>query len=35
LKGGFAPMLIGSRVLRTETSCSAGLAVLLARMGLL
>lgn len=35
LKGGFAPMLLGSRVLRTETACSAGLAVLLARMGLL
>ena len=35
LRGGFAPMLIGSRVLRTETACSAGLAVLLARMGLL
>lgn len=35
VEGGFAPMLIGSRVLRTETACSAGLAVLLSRMGLL
>ena len=32
---GFKPMLLGSRVLRTETACSAGLAVLLSRMGLL
>lgn len=32
---GFSPVLIGSRVLRTETACSAGLAVLLSRMGLL
>lgn len=31
----FSPMLLGSRVLRTETACSAGLAVLMARMGLL
>lgn len=30
---GFAPMLLGSRVLRTETACSAGVAVLLSRMG--
>ncbi len=29
---GFAPMLLGSRVLRTETACSAGVAVLLSRM---
>ena len=28
----FAPMLLGSRVLRTETACSAGVAVLLSRM---
>ncbi|MCR4676269.1 MAG: 16S rRNA (uracil(1498)-N(3))-methyltransferase [Sphaerochaetaceae bacterium] len=32
---GFKPMLLGSRVLRTETACSTGLAVLLSRMGLL
>lgn len=32
---GYRPMLLGSRVLRTETACSAGLAVLLSRMGLL
>ncbi|MCF0262607.1 MAG: 16S rRNA (uracil(1498)-N(3))-methyltransferase [Sphaerochaetaceae bacterium] len=32
---GFEPMLLGSRVLRTETACSCGLAVLLSRMGLL
>ena len=32
---GFRPMLLGSRVLRTETACSAGIAVLLSRMGLL
>lgn len=32
---GYKPMLLGSRVLRTETACSAGLAVLLSRMGLL
>ena len=32
---GFKPMLLGSRVLRTETACSAGVAVLLSRMGLL
>ncbi len=32
---GFSPMLLGSRVLRTETACSAGLAVLMSRMGLL
>ena len=32
---GFKPMLLGNRVLRTETACSAGLAVLLSRMGLL
>ncbi len=29
---GFSPMLLGSRVLRTETACSAGIAVLLSRM---
>ena len=32
---GYRPMLLGSRVLRTETACSAGIAVLLSRMGLL
>jgi RsmE family RNA methyltransferase len=32
---GYRPMLLGSRVLRTETACSAGVAVLLSRMGLL
>ncbi len=32
---GYKPMLLGSRVLRTETACSAGVAVLLSRMGLL
>ena len=35
LENGFAPMLLGSRVLRTETACSAGLAVLLSRMNFL
>ena len=32
---GYRPMLLGSRVLRTETACSAGLAVLLSRMSFL
>jgi RsmE family RNA methyltransferase len=32
---GYRPMLLGYRVLRTETACSAGVAVLLSRMGLL
>ena len=32
---GFSPMLLGSRVLRTETACSAGVAVLLSRMNYL
>jgi RsmE family RNA methyltransferase len=32
---GFVPATLGSRILRTETACSAGLAVLLGRMGLL
>ena len=32
---GYRPMLLGSRVLRTETACSAGIAVLLSIMGLL
>ena len=35
VRSGFRPMLLGSRVLRTETACSAGVAVLLSRMGLL
>lgn len=34
-ESGFRPMLLGSRVLRTETACSTGVAVLLSRMGLL
>jgi RsmE family RNA methyltransferase len=34
-ENGFEPVLLGSRVLRTETACSTGLAVLLSRMGLL
>ena len=34
-EAGYRPMLLGSRVLRTETACSAGVAVLLSRMGLL
>ncbi len=32
---GFVPASLGKRVLRTETACSAGLGVLLGRMGLL
>ena len=32
---GFKPMLLGSRVLRTETACSTGVAVLLSRMNFL
>jgi RsmE family RNA methyltransferase len=32
---GFVPATLGERILRTETACSAGLAVLLGRMGLL
>lgn len=32
---GFSFASLGSRILRTETACSAGLAVLLGRMGLL
>ncbi len=35
ISNGFSPMLLGSRVLRTETACSAGIAVLLARMNFL
>ena len=31
----FEPMLLGSRVLRTETACSTGIAVLLSRMNYL
>ena len=34
-EAGYRPMLLGSRVLRTETACNAGVAVLLSRMGLL
>ena len=34
-RNGYRPMLLGSRVLRTETACSAGVSVLLSRMGLL
>lgn len=32
---GYRPMLLGSRVLRTETACSCGIAVLLSRLGVL
>lgn len=32
---GYKSMLLGSRVLRTETACSAGTAVLLTRLGLM
>ena len=32
-KRGFISLSLGERILRTETACSAGLAVLLARMG--
>ena len=32
---GYKPMLLGQRVLRTETACSSGLAVLLSRMNFL
>lgn len=35
VQSNFSPMLLGSRVLRTETACSAGVAVLLSRMSLL
>lgn len=35
LEAGYEPMLIGSRILRTETVASAATAVLLGRMGLL
>ncbi len=34
-RSGYRPMLLGSRILRTETACSAGVAVLLSRLGLL
>ena len=32
-EAGFEPVSLGSRVLRTETACSAGVALALARMG--
>jgi RsmE family RNA methyltransferase len=35
LQAGYRPVSLGARVLRTETACSAGVAVLLGRMGLL
>lgn len=35
LDAGFVPASLGSRILRTETACSAGLGVLLGRMHLL
>ncbi len=35
LERGFRPVLLGSRILRTETAVSASLAVALSRMGLL
>lgn len=34
-EGGFEPVLVGTRILRTETVCSAATAVLLGRMGLI
>ncbi len=34
-EAGYSSKLLGSRVLRTETACSAGVAVLLSRMNLL
>lgn len=34
-EAGYSGMLLGSRVLRTETACSSGVAVLLSRMNLL
>lgn len=33
INAGFKPMLLGNRVLRTETACSCGVAVLLSRLG--
>ncbi len=35
VQAGYRPVSLGARVLRTETACSAGVAVLLGRMGLL
>ena len=35
IASGFVPASLGKRILRTETACSAGLAVLLGRMNLL
>lgn len=35
LSSGFLPASLGERILRTETACSAGLALLLGRMNLL
>ncbi|AEV29055.1 RNA methyltransferase, RsmE family [Sphaerochaeta pleomorpha str. Grapes] len=35
MSSGFVPATLGARILRTETACSAGLGVLLGRMGLL
>lgn len=35
LSSGFTPASLGARILRTETACSSGIAVLLGRMGLL
>ena len=35
LEHGFVPKSMGSRILRTETACSAALAIVLGRMGLL
>jgi 16S rRNA (uracil1498-N3)-methyltransferase len=34
-EAGFIPAALGSRILRTETACSAGIAVLLGRLGYL
>ncbi len=35
ISNGYLPMLLGNRVLRTETACSTGLAILLSRLNLL
>ncbi len=35
LEAGYQPVLVGSRILRTETVCSAATAIMLGRMGLI
>ncbi|MCF0238054.1 MAG: RsmE family RNA methyltransferase [Sphaerochaetaceae bacterium] len=35
IERGYEPKLLGNRVLRTETACSTGIAILLSQMGLL